>query len=94
MQFVEQNEGSIRSMDEMLLLYVDSLTKDVKAEDSVGEEYNTHPKSEMDIFQVISFFQEAYKRFNSIPEACFIYHKEFYLTANKQINPLLEHKTK
>ena len=44
----------------MLLLYVDSLTKDAKAEDSVGEEYNTHPNSEMDIFQVISFFQEAY----------------------------------
>ena len=77
----------------MLLLYVDSLTKDAKAEDSVGEEYNTHPNSEMDILQEISFFQEAYKIFNSIPEACFIYHKEFYLTANKQINPLLEHKS-
>ena len=23
---------------------------------------------------------------------CFIYHKEFYLTANKQIHPQLEHK--
>ena len=48
-------------MDEMLLFYVDFLTKDAKAEDSVEEENNTHPNSEMDILQEISFFKKRIK---------------------------------
>ena len=47
-----ENEDSIRSVDEIHLFYVDSLTKDAKAEDSV-EENNSHHNSDMDILQEI-----------------------------------------